>query len=69
MISKKDQDVSNTHKMLEDKQSISMKLQKTLKELQQSVEMREEELQSERQTRCNAEKQCGSLAWETQISM
>ena len=39
MISKKDQDDSNAHKMLEDNQSIAMKLQKTLKELQQSIEM------------------------------
>merc|ERR1711970_785207 len=40
------------------------KLQKTLKELQARVECREEELEAERQARCNAEKQKGTLARE-----
>merc|ERR1711970_448246 len=40
------------------------KLQKTLKELQARVENREEELEAERQARCNAEKQKGTLSRE-----
>merc|ERR1712192_361996 len=45
-------------------QAIAAKLQKALKELQGKVEISEEELEAERQARCKAEKQRGTLARE-----
>ena len=63
-ISKKDGDISGSQKKLEDEQVIVAKQQKTVKELQSRIEVSEEELDSERQARCNAEKQKGTLARE-----
>ena len=81
-INKKDQDIAASQRKLEDEQSITAKLQKTLKELQSKVEVSEEvssvtfkkwldfikfpfqELEAERQARCKAEKQRGTLARE-----
>merc|ERR1712192_337879 len=63
-INKKDQDIAASQRKLEDECSITAKLQKALKELQGKVEISEEELEAERQARCMAEKQRGTLARE-----
>ena len=49
---------------MEGEQNTVGKLQKTVKELQGRIETSEEELDTERQARCNAEKQKGTLARE-----
>merc|ERR1711899_475475 len=64
MIDKKDKDIHDAQRRLEDEQNIVAKLQKAIKELQARIEQSEEELESERQARTNAEKQRGSLARE-----
>merc|ERR1719474_283617 len=63
-IEKKDAEIHQAQRRLEDEQSNVAKLQKTVKELQARIEQSEEELESERQARTNAEKQRGSLARE-----
>ena len=63
-IDKKDTDIHESQRRLEDEQSIVGKLQKTIKELQARIEQNEEELEGERQARTNAEKQRGGLARE-----
>merc|ERR1712198_478161 len=64
LIEKKDKDIHDAQRRLEDEQNNVAKLQKTVKELQARIEQSEEELESERQARTNAEKQRGSLARE-----
>merc|ERR1712142_481638 len=64
MIEKKDKEIHDSQRRLEDEQNNVAKLQKTVKELQARIEQSEEELESERQARTNAEKQRGSLAKE-----
>ena len=63
-IGKKDTDLVSAQKKLEDEQTTVAKLRKTIKELQARVESGEEELEAERQARCKAEKQKGTLARE-----
>ena len=80
MIEKKDKDIHDAQKRLEDEQNIVGKLQKAIKELQViykpcnnlltiehsqgRIETQEEELEAERQARTKAEKQRGALARE-----
>merc|ERR1712042_349644 len=64
LIEKKDKDIHDAQRRLEDEQNNVAKLQKTVKELQARIEQSEEELEAERQARCNAEKQKGTLARE-----
>jgi len=64
MIEKKDKDIHDSQRRLEDEQNIVSKLQKTIKELQGRIEQQEEELEAERQARTKAEKQRGALARE-----
>merc|ERR550532_742940 len=64
MIDKKDKDIHNAMRRLEDEQVIVAKLQKAIKELQGRIETQEEELEAERQARTKAEKQRGGLARE-----
>merc|ERR1719384_567684 len=64
MIEKKDKDIHDSQRRLEDEQNIVAKLQKTIKELQGRIEQQEEELEAERQARTKAEKQRGGLARE-----
>ena len=56
MIDKKDKDIHNSMRRLEDEQVIVAKLQKAIKELQGRIETQEEELEAERQARTKAEK-------------
>ena len=49
MIEKKDKDIHNAMRRLEDEQVIVAKLQKAIKELQGRIETQEEELEAERQ--------------------
>ena len=51
MIDKKDKDIHNAMRRLEDEQVIVAKLQKAIKELQGRIESQEEELEAERQVR------------------
>ena len=51
MIDKKDKDIHNSMRRLEDEQVIVAKLQKAIKELQGRIESQEEELEAERQVR------------------
>jgi len=64
MIEKKDKEIHDSQRRLEDEQNIVAKLQKTIKELQGRIEQQEEELEAERQARTKAEKQRGALARE-----
>merc|ERR1719414_1897254 len=64
MIEKKDKDIHDAMRRLEDEQVIVAKLQKAIKELQGRIETQEEELEAERQARTKAEKQRGGLARE-----
>merc|ERR1719145_118895 len=64
LIEKKDKEIYDAQRCLEDEQNHVAKLQKTVKELQARIEANEEELEAERQARTNAEKQRGSLARE-----
>merc|ERR1719266_2965411 len=64
MIEKKDKDIHDAMRRLEDEQVIVAKLQKAIKELQGRIESQEEELEAERQARTKAEKQRGGLARE-----
>merc|ERR1719412_1932219 len=64
MIEKKDKDIHDSQRRLEDEQSVVAKLQKTIKEMQARIEQNEEELEAERQARTNAEKQRGALSRE-----
>merc|ERR1711963_301276 len=64
MIEKKDKEIHDSQRRLEDEQVIVAKLQKTIKELQGRIETQEEELEAERQARTKAEKQRGGLARE-----
>jgi len=63
-VEKKDNDIHDSQRRLEDEQNIVGKLQKTIKELQARIEQNEEELEGERQARTNAEKQRGGLSRE-----
>ena len=49
MIEKKDKDIHDAMRRLEDEQVIVAKLQKAIKELQGRIETQEEELEAERQ--------------------
>ena len=51
MIEKKDKDIHDAMRRLEDEQVIVAKLQKAIKELQGRIESQEEELEAERQVR------------------
>ena len=51
MIEKKDKDIHDAQRRLEDEQNIVAKLQKAIKELQGRIESQEEELEAERQVR------------------
>ena len=51
MIDKKEKDIHNAMRRLEDEQVIVAKLQKAIKELQGRIESQEEELEAERQVR------------------
>ena len=51
MIEKKDKDIHNAMRRLEDEQVIVAKLQKAIKELQGRIETQEEELEAERQVK------------------
>merc|ERR1712128_252297 len=64
LIEKKDKDMHEAQRRLEDEQNIVGKLQKSIKELQARIEQSEEELEGERQARTQAEKQRGGLARE-----
>ena len=64
MIEKKDKDIHNAMRRLEDEQVIVAKLQKAIKELQGRIESQEEELEAERQARAKAERQRSDLARE-----
>merc|ERR1719232_1621587 len=64
MIEKKDKEIHDAQRRLEDEQVIVAKLQKAIKELQGRIETQEEELEAERQARTKAEKQRGGLARE-----
>merc|ERR1712168_1144821 len=63
-IEKKDGDIHQSQRRLEDEQANVAKLQKTIKEMQARIEQNEEELEAERQARTNAEKQRGALSRE-----
>merc|ERR1712168_1450455 len=63
-ISRKDKDASTLCSKLEDEQSGVSRLQKIIKENQQRIEELEEELEAERQSRANAERQRSDLARE-----
>merc|ERR1719412_905750 len=63
-IEKKDGEIHQSQRRLEDEQSNVAKLQKTIKEMQARIEQNEEELEAERQARTNAEKQRGALSRE-----
>merc|ERR1719225_2311715 len=63
-IEKKDGEIHQNQRRLEDEQSVVAKLQKTIKEMQARIEQNEEELEAERQARTNAEKQRGALSRE-----
>merc|ERR1712079_107053 len=63
-IEKKDSEIHQSQRRLEDEQSVVAKLQKTIKEMQARIEQNEEELEAERQARTNAEKQRGALSRE-----
>ena len=51
MIEKKDKDIHDAMRRLEDEQVIVAKLQKAIKEVQGRIESQEEELEAERQVR------------------
>merc|ERR1712083_646099 len=61
-ISRKEKDISHLSSKLEDEQGGVVRLQKIIKENQSRIEELEEELESERQSRANAERQRSDLA-------
>merc|ERR1712013_347963 len=63
-IERKDGEIHQNQRRLEDEQTVVAKLQKTIKEMQARIEQNEEELDAERQARTNAEKQRGALSRE-----
>merc|ERR1719260_464635 len=63
-IGRKDKDISNLASKLEDEQGGGGRLQKIIKENQSRIEELEEELEAERQSRANAERQRSDLARE-----
>merc|ERR1712098_804411 len=63
-ISRKEKDISTMCSKLEDEQSGVSRLQKIIKENQQRIEELEEELEAERQSRANAERQRSDLSRE-----
>merc|ERR1712083_604697 len=63
-ISRKEKDISHLSSKLEDEQGGVVRLQKIIKENQSRIEELEEELESERQSRANAERQRSDLARE-----
>merc|ERR1719312_1562352 len=63
-IGRKEKDTSTLCSKLEDEQSGVARLQKIIKENQQRIEELEEELEAERQSRANAERQRSDLARE-----
>merc|ERR1712106_1030489 len=63
-IGRKEKDIGHMASKLEDEQSGVSRLQKVIKENQSRIEELEEELEAERQSRANAERQRSDLARE-----